>query len=129
MPFNRQFPLLSGTSTQGVVSTLQALSGTSATHGTYTLKPRKAESEYLSLLLYIKVDTETMALTGSVDGTNFSAALLPIDAAVGTPVTAATLATGNYVIPKEWPYSSYKLTKSAGTNASYSALALTAIPK
>lgn len=125
----REFPTLSGTSTSAVNATLQALSGTSATHGTYTLKPTKAEAEVLFGLLYLKCTTETFALAGSSDGTNFSAALKPVDASTGVEVTAATLATGNYIIPNTWPYSQYKLTKSAGVNASFSALAWVTVPK
>jgi len=47
----------------------------------------------------VGLSSETVQVTRSMDGTNYSAALLPIDLSTGMPVAADTLAAGRYVLP------------------------------
>jgi hypothetical protein len=62
---------------------------------------------------YITNGAETLELTGSNDGTNYSAALVPFDVATGLPAADATLSEGKYLIPKNWSFSHYKFTGSS----------------
>ena len=61
------------------------------------------------------LSSETMAVTISDDGTNYSASLLPFDVTNGVIVAAATLADGKYRLPlKDFGTPKYvKFTKSA----------------
>jgi hypothetical protein len=59
---------------------------------------------------------ETIAITGSIDGTNFEAAFKPIVASTGLLASSTNLASGTYIIPANLPYQQIKFTKSAGVN-------------
>ena len=64
-----------------------------STAGVFTL-PDSIDSRVLVTIGGLS--SETMAITMSNDGTNYSAALLPVDDATGLDTTAATLANGRY---------------------------------
>lgn len=72
---------------------------------------------------------ETLALTGSVDATNFSSALIPINATTGNYYSSATLTNGQYLFPSNWAFTHYKLTKSSATDTGIIAIAYNTIPK
>lgn len=93
---------------------LTLLSTTSATFGTVTL-PDLGGINVIDNRFELKtLGAETMALTGSCDGTNFEAgSLLPYTAADGLIPASAALVDGVYIIPKDWPYKAYKFVKSS----------------
>lgn len=68
---------------------------------------------------------ETIAITASNDGVNYSATLLPFDLSTGLDHTTGALATGNYVIPYRLhsAFSFFKFTKSGAVNPSSVAIA------
>lgn len=67
------------------------LSGTAAAMGTIDVKPYKTMTFVIS-----GVSTETIGVSFSSDGTNFGAAVRPIDAATGALAAASALAAGTY---------------------------------
>ena len=72
---------------------------------------------------------ETLALTGSVDATNFSSALIPLNATTGGYYSSATLTNGQYLFPSNWAFTHYKLTKSSATDTGIIAIAYNTVPK
>ncbi len=66
-----------------------------------------------------KSTTDTIAVTPSIDGTNFDAALVGVifDESTGLPVTSSALPTGNYRIPYRFhqAFQAFKFTKSGTT--------------
>ena len=77
----------------------------------------------------LALTAETIALTGSVDATNYSSALVPISATTGNYFTSATLTNGQYLFPATWAFTHYKLTKSSATDACIVAIAYNTAPK
>lgn len=70
---------------------------------------------YTGVILFVSALTaETIAVTGTKDGTNFEAALKPIDTATGQPVATTALPVGIYILPVG--YMKYKFTKSGAVN-------------
>ena len=63
---------------------------------------------------------ETIAITGSFDGVNYSATLIPFDLSTGLDHPTGNLATGNYVLPYRLhsPFQFFKFTKSGAVNPS-----------
>lgn len=61
---------------------------------------------------------ETIAITGSFDGVNYSATLIPFDLTTGLDHPTGALATGNYVLPYRLhtAFQSFKFTKSGAVN-------------
>lgn len=121
---------------QGGTLTVFSVTGTAAAVGTVTL-PRGASSvnsrHGLHTMIISGLGSETIALTGSTDGTNFSASLLPLDytASTGTGnyVAAATLGNGTFKIPYSWPFSSYKFVKSSTSDTANVTFAAFTVPK
>jgi hypothetical protein len=73
--------------------------------------------------------SETFELTGSNDGTNYSAALIPFDVATGKVAADSTLSEGKYLIPKTWSFSHYKFTGSSTVDVKTFAFAALILPK
>jgi hypothetical protein len=63
---------------------------------------------------------ETIAITASTDGVNYSATLLPFDLSTGLDHATGALATGNYVLPYRLhsQFQFFKFTKSGAVNPS-----------
>ena len=72
---------------------------------------------------------ETIALTGSVDGTAYSASLIPLDATTGGYAASGTLANGQYIFPATWAFTHYKAVKSSATETCAIAIAYNTAPK
>jgi len=68
---------------------------------------------------------ETIAITASTDGTNYSATLIPFDLSTGLDHPTGALATGNYVLPVRihGAFQFFKFTKSGAVNPSSVAVA------
>lgn len=66
------------------------LSGTAAAMGTIDVKP------YKTMTFVITISTETIGVSFSSDGTNFGAAVRPIDCATGALAASSALAAGTY---------------------------------
>ena len=77
----------------------------------------------------LALTAETIALTGSVDATNYSSALIPISATTGNYFTSATLTNGQYLFPATWAFTHYKFTKSSATDACIIAVGYNTAPK
>lgn len=77
----------------------------------------------------LSLAAETIALTGSVDATNYSSALIPISATTGNYFTSATLTNGQYLFPATWAFTHYKITKSSATDTCVVAIAYNTAPK
>lgn len=69
---------------------------------------------------------ETVAVTGTHDGTNFEAALKPINTATGLPAASTALVAGTYILTQN--YRKYKLTKSAAVQLGVAAYYQAATP-
>ena len=89
---------------------------TAAAVGTLTRSP----IPYIYGDLYISTvsTAETIAITASTDGVNYSATLLPFDLTAGLDHATGALATGNYKIPYRMhtPFMFFKFTKSGAVN-------------
>ena len=98
--------------------------------GTITV-PAPATVLYTDMRFELKtLGAETVALTGSVDGTNFeSVSLRPFKNADGLVFGADALIDGQYVIPQSWPYQKYKFTKSSTSAVAILAFSATYVPK
>lgn len=122
------FPRIDGDPTSAMKLFTSTTVGTAAAHKTYVL-PQKAANNYLqTTLTLVNLGSETVALTGSIDGTNFSASLIPIVATTGL-LGVAALTNNTYTIPTSWPYSHYKLVKSSTSDTLASNLSAVSIPK
>lgn len=68
---------------------------------------------------------ETVAITGSFDGVNYSGTLIPFDLSTGLDHATGALATGNYVLPYRLhsAFQFFKFTKSGAVNPSSVAVA------
>ena len=90
---------------------------TAAAVGTTT---RPAPFCYGDLLISTNSTAETIAVTASLDGTNYTATLLPFDLSTGLDHATGALATGNYVIPYRVhsSFNFFKFTKSGAVNPS-----------
>lgn len=121
---------------QGGELTVFSVTGTAAAVGTVTL-PRGASAinsrHGLHTLKISGLTGETIALTGSTDGTNFSASLLPLDftttTGTGNYVASAALGNGTYKIPYTWQFSSYKFVKSNTVETANVTFAAFTVPK
>lgn len=122
---------------QGIKLTLfSKTDDTPANFGTVDL-PRSASSlvskNALHTLVISGLTVETFAVTGSTDGTNFSAALIPLDYTPSTGkggyAAAATLGNGTYKFPATWNFSSYNFTKSSTTELATVAFAAVTMAK
>lgn len=79
------------------------------------------------VLMIPYLNGETVAVTGSHDGTNYEAALKPISIATGQPVTSTALPVGTYILDQN--YRKYQFTKSAGVGIGVVAWFIESIPK
>lgn len=77
----------------------------------------------------LSLAAETIALTGSVNATDYSDALIPISATTGNYYSSATLTNGQYLFPATWAFTHYKLTKSSATDTCVVAIAYNTAPK
>ena len=122
--------LLQGKQAEQLVKSQLTLLSTNATaFGTVTI-PAPATVEYTDIRFELKtLGAETIALTGSIDGTNYEGSLKPYKGADGLIPATAALVDGVYLIPKEWPYQKYKFVKSAATAVAIAAFSATFVPK
>ena len=120
---------------QGSVLGLWMKAGTAATFAGTLQIPLAASSlgaankQSLIKMNVLSLTAETLALTGSTDGTNFSAALVPISATTGGYFSSAALSTGEYQFPSTWNFSHYKVVKSSSTDSCAVAIAYNTAPK
>lgn len=121
---------------QGGTLTVFTKSSAPAAIGTVSLPLGNSSINSLHALHTIVIAglaSETIALTGSTDGTNFSAALLPLDYTVttgtGNFVAAATLTNGTFKIPYTWPFSHYKFLKSSTSDVATVSFSAFTFPK
>jgi len=120
------FLLTIATQNNGVGYGHFGLTQTASAFGTWTLPEITGSELWLVEVKISNIGAETMAITGSVDGTNFSSALIPIDQSTGRPYASAALGNGTFTLPSNWPFRFYKFTKSlAVTAAGVSAIAIT----
>lgn len=127
---SHSYPLMQGAS-KGYAQLFTAnLSATAAAVGRVTLPNQAGCFIKDAKFEYISNGSETVSLTGSYNGgTNDSAALSPIDAATGLPVTSTNLAEGTYIIPRTWNFQSYEFTGSSTTDVKTIAFAALVAPK
>lgn len=120
---------------QGGLLGLYLKTGTTVAFAGTLVLPSVASSQHASnhqspiKMEILGLAAETMALTGSVDATNFSAALIPISATTGGYYSSATLTNGQYLFPSNWAFTHYKLTKSSATDTGIVAIAYNTVPK
>lgn len=101
-----------------------------ASLGTITI-PAPATVDYMDIRFKLAtLGIETVALTGSVDGTNYETiSLRPFKNADGLVFGADALIDGEYVIPASWPYQKYKFTKSSTSAVAVLGFCATYVPK
>ena len=126
---SHSYPLITGAGNNNVRLFTSNKSATAAAVGTVILT-NYGGCEFKDIVFeYITNGTETIELTGSVDGTNFSAALVPFDVATGLLAADATLSEGSYIIPSTWNFSHYKFTGSSTSDVKTIAFAATVYPR
>ena len=104
------------------VQNLSLFVATVAAVGTLT---RPMPYIYGDMMVSVVDTAETIAITASSDGVNYSATLLPFDMTAGLDHATGNLATGNYKIPYRLhsAFNFFKFTKSGATNPSSVAVA------
>jgi uncharacterized protein (DUF2126 family) len=124
-------PLVWRSASKGLTSYLDTLSFATSAAQTFTVtqiangyKP----VEDLRLKVWT-ISGETVNIKGSVDGTNYSANLTPKVKSTGAFAAATELAAAEYLIPKEWPFMYYRITKSSATETCNAVLSAMLIPK
>lgn len=103
------------TQNNGLTYVHKVLSNTIAALGTVQLVAPASVDNWVTEFTLV-LNAETVVCTGSVDGTNFSAALAPIDQSTGRPASSTNLASGTYTVPVQWPFQQLKFLKSAAVN-------------
>ena len=73
---------------------------------------------YGDMNVSVTATAETVSVTASTDGVNYSATLLPFDLSTGLDHATGALATGNYVFKYRMhsPFMFFKFTKSGAVN-------------
>lgn len=128
--YTHDYPLVTGASNSNARLFTSNLSDTAAALGRVSLPSQAAAVVKDAKFEYISNGAETVSLTGSYNGgTNDSAALNPISAATGLPVTSTNLAEGVYIIPHTWNYQSYEFTGSGAVDVKTIAFSALLIPK
>ena len=132
MSDNSHDNLLQGKQSEQLVkSSFFVNTGATATSlGTITI-PAPATVDYMDIRFKLAtLGIETVALTGSVDGTNYETiSLRPFKNADGLVFGADALIDGEYVIPASWPYQKYKFTKSSTSAVAVLGFCATYVPK
>jgi hypothetical protein len=108
--------------------TLTLFAGTAAAVGTLT---SPIPYQFGDMKISTVSTAETITITASSDGVNYSATLLPFDLATGLDHATGALATGNYVLPFRLhsSFQFFKFTKSGAVNTGIVAVArITQIP-
>ena len=74
--------------------------------------------EWGDMKVSVVATAETIAITASTDGVNYTGTLIPFDLSTGLDHATGNLATGNYVIPYriQAPFNFFKFTKSGAAN-------------
>lgn len=128
--YTHSAPLLAGRGSQNQIAYKHSLlNDTVAALGTVQLAQTSESVARVIEVITVSSGGETIAITGSIDGTNFEAAFKPIVASTGLQASSANLASGTYLIPLGQPYQQLKFTKSAALNQGLVSLVEVHFPK
>jgi hypothetical protein len=117
---------------QGIQNTLYSHATTAAAYPVISLPALAGSTIIRTAPVKMKISglsSETFALTGSTDGTNYSPSLIPINAATGQYYGTADLGNATFHFPVQWNFKQYKLVKSSTAETGFVAISAVSVPK
>ena len=125
-------PLKDAVPSQGIQNTIYSYATTAAAYPVISIPALAGSTVLRTAPIKMKISglsTETFALTGSTDGTNYSPSLIPINAATGQYYGTADLGNATYHFPVQWNFKQYKLVKSSTSDTGFVAFSAVSVPK
>lgn len=128
--FTQDQTLINGTQEKKLTLTTFLGTGTAAAVGNVNIPDVRSSAILTGKIVIAGLAGETIQLTGSLDGgTNYSAALAPVDAATGVPSTVTALPNGTFYLDPRWPFNNYKFVKSAAVGGCAVSLSVVQFPQ
>lgn len=125
-------PLKDAVTSQGIQNTLYSHATTASAYPTFSIPALAGSTVLRTAPIKMKISglsSETFALVGSNDGTNWSPSLIPINAATGQYYGTADLGNATYHFPVQWSFKQYDLTKSSTSETGFVSISAVTVPK